>query len=92
MPNNLYYFDGTGWQPISSGGGGGVGPQGPAGPAGADGKSINVFVQTTAPTIASVGDHWINEAATKTYKSLKQVKTYRTLDDLKRYRTLDDLT
>lgn len=81
MANNLYYFDGTGWQPISTGGGGTVGPQGPAG---ADGKSINVFVQTTTPTIASVGDHWIKEVA---------AKTYRTLDDLpKTYRTLDDLT
>jgi hypothetical protein len=82
MANNLYYFDGTGWQPISTGGGGGVGPQGPAGPAGADGKSINVFVQTTMPTTASVGDHWINEGVTKTYRTLDQVKTYRTLDDL----------
>jgi hypothetical protein len=82
MANNLYYFDGTGWQPISTGGGGGVGPQGPAGPAGADGKSINVFVQTTMPTTASVGDHWINEDAKKLYRNLDQLKTYRTLDDL----------
>ena len=81
MANNLYYFDGTGWQPISTGGGGTVGPQGPQGEPG---KSINVFVQTATPTIASVGDHWIKEVA---------AKTYRTLDDLpKTYRTLDDLT
>jgi hypothetical protein len=85
MANNLYYFDGTGWQPISSGGGGSVGPQGPAGADGtdgADGKSINVFVQTTMPTTASVGDHWINEGVKKTYRTLDQLKTYRTLDDL----------
>lgn len=79
MANNLYYFDGTGWQPISSGGGGTVGPQGPAGEPG---KSINVFVQTTTPTVASVGDHWINEGVTKTYRTLDEVKTYRTLDDV----------
>jgi hypothetical protein len=85
MANNLYYFDGTGWQPISTGGGGSVGPQGPAGADGtdgADGKSINVFVQTTMPTTASVGDHWINEGVKKTYRTLDQLKTYRTLDDL----------
>jgi hypothetical protein len=79
MANALYYFDGTGWQPISSGGGGGVGPQGPQGEPG---KSINVFVQSTTPTTASVGDHWINDGVTKTYRTLDEVKTYRTLDDV----------
>jgi hypothetical protein len=79
MANNLYYFDGTGWQPISSGGGGSVGPQGPQGEPG---KSITVFVQQTTPTTASVGDHWINEDAKKVYRNLDQLKTYRTLDDL----------
>jgi len=77
MANNLYYFDGTGWQPISSGGGGTPGPQGPPG------KSINVFVQPTTPTNPSVGDHWINETVAR--------KTYKTLDDLKTYKTLDDI-
>jgi hypothetical protein len=59
----LHYWTGTGWAPISSGGGSTPGPQGPAGE---DGKSINVFVQTTAPTAPRVGDHWINNNALKT--------------------------
>jgi hypothetical protein len=89
MSNNLYYFDGTGWQPISSGGGGGVGPQGPAG------ESVTVYVQTTTPVNPRVGDHWINEAAVRTvtqttYKTLDDIG-FKTLDDLKTYPTLDDI-
>ena len=58
MANNLYYFDGTGWQPISSGGGGGVGPQGPPG---ADGISITVYgPQPNPPTNPRKGDEWID--------------------------------
>ncbi len=58
MANNLYYFDGTGWQPISSGGGSGVGPQGPPG---ADGISITVYgPQPDQPANPRKGDEWID--------------------------------
>jgi len=89
MANNLYYFDGTGWQPISSGGGGTPGPQGPKGDPG---ESVNVFVTAVTPTPIREGDIWINEAAPrKAYKTLDDLKTYKTLDDLKTYPTLDEM-
>jgi hypothetical protein len=64
---SLYYWDGTNWMPISTGGGGdGGGSPGPAGPAGADGKSVNVFgPQIPQPIPERKGDMWLAEAAPK---------------------------
>jgi hypothetical protein len=59
----LFYWSGTEWLPISTGGGGGGGI-GPPGPPGADGISITVYgPQPTAPTNPRKGDQWINNAA-----------------------------
>jgi hypothetical protein len=53
----LYYWTGTKWEPISSGGGGAVGP---AGPPGADGQSVEVFgPQPAPPTPIRKGDVWL---------------------------------
>jgi hypothetical protein len=80
MANALYYWDGTQWQPVSSGGGGGT--PGPAGPPGPAGESVNVFVQPTQPTPTREGDFWIESPAARSYPTLDDLKTYPTLDDI----------
>ena len=80
----LHYWTGTAWAPIASGGGGGT-----PGPQGEPGKSINVFVQGTQPAAPSVGDHWINTAATQ-YLNADQMVTFKNLDNVNvTYPTLD---
>jgi len=94
----MYYWSGTAWLPIATGGTGG-GTPGPQGPPGRDGTSINVFVQATQPASPSVGDHWINETAARKYISADEMvayptfdtKTYPSLDSLKTYPSLDDV-
>lgn len=86
----MYYWSGTKWEPIATSSTGG-GTPGPQGPPGRDGESVNVFVQTTAPTPQRPGDFWINDAATRSYISVDQMvtspqidtKTYPSLDDVK---------
>jgi hypothetical protein len=85
MANLLYYWDGTNWQPVASGGsgsGGTPGPAGPVGPQGPAGESVSVFVQLTEPAPTKPGDFWIEEPASKTYRTLDDLKTYPTLDDI----------
>jgi hypothetical protein len=85
----MYYWDGAFWKPIATGGTGG-GVPGPQGPPGRDGESVNVFVQTTAPTPQRPGDFWINDAAARSYISADQMVAYPTFDT-KTYPTLDDV-
>jgi hypothetical protein len=68
----LYYWSGTEWLPISTGGGGGGGV-GPAGPPGADGISVEVFgPQPNEPTPSRKGDHWLQEIARAEVAPLEQ--------------------
>lgn len=68
----LYYWDGSSWQPITTGGGGGGGV-GPAGPPGADGLSVEVFgPQPNEPTPSRKGDHWLQEIARADVSALEQ--------------------
>jgi hypothetical protein len=56
-----YFWDGTAWVPLSSGGGGGG--TGPQGPPGADGVSITVYgPQPTPPVNPRKGDEWIDNS------------------------------
>jgi len=53
----LYYWSGTEWLPIATGGGGGgIGMPGPQGPAG---ESVTVFEQAAEPTALRTGDLWL---------------------------------
>ena len=58
----LFYWDGTAWLPISTGGGGGGGGgTGPQGPPGADGISIEVYGPQPAPPLnPRKGDQWLD--------------------------------
>ena len=59
MADALYYWDGTTWQPVASGGGGG-GASGPAGPPGPEGHSVEVFgPQASIPATPEKGDMWL---------------------------------
>ena len=61
----LFYWSGTEWLPISTGGGGGGGI-GPPGPPGADGISITVYgPQPTPPPNPRKGDEWIDDTVLK---------------------------
>jgi hypothetical protein len=59
----LFYWSGTEWLPISTGGGGGgIGPPGPPGPPGTpgtDGESVTVFEQVAQPAALRTGDLWL---------------------------------
>jgi hypothetical protein len=69
MADALYYWDGTQWRPIASGGGGG-GASGPAGPPGPAGHSVEVYgPQASIPATPAKGDMWLytsTRAVTKT--------------------------
>lgn len=62
MADALYYWDGTTWLPVASGGGSGgaAGPVGPEGPEGPAGHSVEIYgPQAVAPPVASKGDMWL---------------------------------
>jgi hypothetical protein len=61
----LFYWSGTEWLPISTGGGGGGGI-GPPGPPGADGISVTVYgPQPNQPTNPRKGDQWIDDTTVR---------------------------
>jgi hypothetical protein len=60
----MYYWSGSEWLPIASGGGGDGSGTGPQGPPGADGISITVYGPTSVPpTNPRKGDQWLQEPA-----------------------------
>jgi hypothetical protein len=66
----LFYWSGTEWLPIATGGGGGGGI-GPPGPPGADGISITVSGPQPAPPLnPRKGDQWIADAAYRTAENV----------------------
>lgn len=66
-----YFWDGTAWVPLSSGGGGGGQP----GPPGADGISITVYgPQPAAPVNPRKGDQWIDSTTFKAGEGINVVQ------------------
>jgi hypothetical protein len=60
----MYYWTGTEWSLVASGGGGDGTGTGPQGPPGADGISVEVYgPQPTPPLNPRKGDHWLAEPA-----------------------------
>jgi hypothetical protein len=85
MADALYYWDGTTWKPIASGGAGG----GEAGPPGPPGHSVEVFgPQVSAPAVPEKGDIWLQSPPARIVQAAPAPRTlcrrriqYQTLSD-----------
>lgn len=71
----MYYWSGTDWLPIASGGGGDGTGTGPQGPPGADGISIEVYgPQPTPPLNPRKGDQWLDSTTFRAGEGIEVVQ------------------